>query len=82
MIWMKVQGVPSGKFADDTKLEGVVDTPEGHASIQSDLDRLKKWVGGNLMKFNKGKCKVLHLWKNNPMHEYMLGYLCYSGNTI
>ncbi|GAB0184084.1 mitochondrial enolase superfamily member 1 [Grus japonensis] len=44
-----------------------------HADVQRDLDRLEKWTNRNLMKFIKGKCKILHLARNNPTHQYMLG---------
>jgi len=61
------------KFPDNTKLGGVVNTPEGCAAIQQDLDRLEGWAQRNLMKFNKGKCGILHLGRNNPMHQYRRG---------
>ena len=43
------------KFADDTKLGGMVDRPEGCAAIQSIL--------------SKGKCSILPLERNNPRHQ-------------
>ncbi|XP_077038353.1 uncharacterized protein LOC143694649 [Agelaius phoeniceus] len=57
------------KFEDDTKLSGGVATPEGWDGIQRDLDKLEKWVHGNLMMFNKTKSKVLLLDQGKSWYE-------------
>ncbi|GAB0180854.1 hypothetical protein GRJ2_000550700 [Grus japonensis] len=60
-------------FANNTKLCGVVDMLEGRDAVQRDLDRLERWACVNRMKFNKAKCKVLHMGWGNLKHDYRLG---------
>ena len=49
------------------------DTPYRCAIIQRDLNRLEKWADRNFISFNKGKCQVLQLKKNEPRYPNLLG---------
>ncbi|PKU46706.1 pol- hypothetical protein [Limosa lapponica baueri] len=70
------------RFADDTKLGELAESPQGCAAIQQELDRLESQAERNLMKFNKSKCRVLHLGRNNSVHKYRLGaYLLESSSA-
>jgi len=70
------------KFEDSTKLVSVADMSEAYAAIQRDIDRLEKWADEYLLKFNKGKCKFLHLGRNNPRHQYILGATCSARHQV
>lgn len=58
---------------------GVVDRLGGCVIFQQDLDMLEKQANRHLMKFNKGKCEVLHLGSNSLVQHYELG--AHSGLT-
>ena len=58
-------------FADDSKVIGNAGSP---ATIQSHLHCLSQWADVWQMKFNKSKCSILHIGKDNPKNKYMIGH--------
>ena len=58
------------KFADDTKLGHKVNNEAG--VLQLCLDILFQWTIDWGMEFNKPKCKVLHIGRNNNHFKYYL----------
>jgi len=60
------------KFADDTKLLSRVVNEEERLQLQADLDRLVEWSKVWQMRFNVGKCKVLHLGRGNVNSKYYM----------
>jgi len=60
------------KFADDTKIYGVVNSWEDRERLQKDLNRLVEWASRWQMKFNEEKCNVMHLGRENMGWNYVM----------
>ena len=57
-------------FADDLKLIGNANNCE---DISRDIELLEEWEDTWLLRFDPGKCKVLHIkYNNNPINSYKL----------
>ena len=57
-------------FADDAKIFKTVENEGDHQDLAKDLDNLENWARLWQMRFNMGKCKVLHLGRRNPRYQY------------
>jgi len=56
-------------FADDTK---IYDKVEKRDQIQQDINCLQQWSDKWCLYFNVSKCKVMHIGKKNPKHDYIM----------
>ncbi|GAB0182291.1 mitochondrial enolase superfamily member 1 [Grus japonensis] len=73
MTWTRGQSVPSANLLTIQNWEEWPTHQKAATVVQRDVDRLESWAERNLMKFNKGKCRVPHLGRNNPKHQYRSG---------
>lgn len=63
------------QLVHDRELGGEADTPGGCVTIQRGQDRLEKQVNWNSKKFNKEKCKLIHLWRSSHRHQNRVRFL-------
>jgi len=59
-------------FADDTKAYFPIKSVKDHEELQLTLESLVEWSKIWQLEFNGGKCKVLHIGKNNPRYNYKI----------
>ena len=60
------------KFADDTKVVKRISLAADCNDLQKIIENLSSWANKWQMRFNVGKCKILHLGKNNPQQQYSM----------
>ena len=57
-------------YADDSKLLSAYSDPLDGISLQRSIDSVNDWTKDWLMRLNVGKCKVMHLGKNNVKTDF------------
>ena len=60
------------KFADDTKLFGIVNSLDDSQILQNELGKLTDWSHDWLMAFNVDKCKVMHIGRTSVHSKYYM----------
>ena len=61
------------KFADDTKWVKKISSEQDRKDFQQGLDNLMQWADAWQMEFNKDKCHIIHLGRNNNKYHYTMG---------
>ena len=61
------------KFADDLKVFRAIKDKNDHIMLQKDLDELVKWSEKWQMRFNFGKCKIMHIGRQSNSDSYLMG---------
>ncbi|XP_065675757.1 uncharacterized protein LOC136091965 [Hydra vulgaris] len=59
-------------FADDTKIMPLINNESNNNALQEDLNKLLDWSNKLFVKFNRGKCKTMHIGNLNPQFNYKL----------
>ncbi len=54
----------------------MIKTEQDANELQGDLDRLYDWARKWQMEFHIGKCSVMSVGRNNPLHNYSLIKCC------
>ena len=57
-------------FADDAKVFRKISSDDECSKLQEDLNKLTEWSNRWNLPFNTGKCKSLHIGRNNSKHKY------------
>ena len=69
-------------FADDVKVFRRVRNIQDRNNLQDDLDKLDEWSRRWKLKFNREKCKVMHIGRRNPCYDYTMNNTILSTTSL